>query len=174
MKAEELYSQGQFAELCAYAERLESANETLQTRHAATMLHNQSAVDENVALRDQNESLFANNAALRAEVAEHIQTSARLASEAACERLRAEKAQAEVERLKMRSELFKIERDEQRQRVERVEAALREIAVGKISADHDHPLGEFASMAGRFLSIAQTALSHDAVHGVPPPPPPQS
>lgn len=43
-------------------------------------------------------------------------------------------------------------------RVEALEAALREIAVGKTAADIGHPLGEGWLMAGRFVSIAQRAL----------------
>ena len=43
-------------------------------------------------------------------------------------------------------------------RVEELESALREIAIGKTSADNDHPLGEWFSMAGRFINVARTAL----------------
>jgi predicted nucleic acid-binding Zn-ribbon protein len=47
--------------------------------------------------------------------------------------------------------LLRAERDALRE-------ALQQIAAGKVAADNNHPLGEYASMAGRFLSIAQTAL----------------
>ena len=40
----------------------------------------------------------------------------------------------------------------------RYEAALREIAAGKIASDNENPMGEGHSMAGRFLTIAQRAL----------------
>lgn len=43
-------------------------------------------------------------------------------------------------------------------RVEQLEAALREILVGKRHEDLQHPLGEWFSMAGRFLNIARAAL----------------
>lgn len=41
---------------------------------------------------------------------------------------------------------------------ERHVAAWRQILVGKTAEDLDHPLGEFASMAGRFLEIAKSAI----------------
>lgn len=46
-----------------------------------------------------------------------------------------------------------------RLRCERYEGALRYIAVGKISSDNENPCGEGHSMAGRFITAAQTALS---------------
>lgn len=48
--------------------------------------------------------------------------------------------------------------DLDRRRAERVESALRKIAEGKTAADNAHPLGEYASMAMRFVSIAQDSL----------------
>lgn len=36
--------------------------------------------------------------------------------------------------------------------------ALREISIGKVRADYEHPMGEWASMAARFLTIARAAL----------------
>jgi hypothetical protein len=44
------------------------------------------------------------------------------------------------------------------ERAKRMEEALREIRTGKIQADNEHPLGEYASMGMRFHNIARTAL----------------
>lgn len=52
----------------------------------------------------------------------------------------------------------RVELERLRTRVEALEAALREIAVGKIQEDVTHPLGEWFSMAGRFITIACRTL----------------
>lgn len=44
-------------------------------------------------------------------------------------------------------------------RGERLEKALKEIHAGRTHGDYEHPLGESASMAGRFMRIARAALS---------------
>ena len=41
-----------------------------------------------------------------------------------------------------------------------METALREIRIGKIQADNEHPLGELASMGIRFHTIARLALAN--------------
>lgn len=47
-------------------------------------------------------------------------------------------------------------------RVEVLEGALREIVMGKVAADNEHPLGAYAAMAFRFHNIARAALSPPA------------
>ena len=62
-------------------------------------------------------------------------------------------------------EELQAERDELRERVERYEKALKDIAAGRLDKDNEHPLGVWASMAGRFIGIARAALSDEGGGG---------
>jgi uncharacterized coiled-coil DUF342 family protein len=50
---------------------------------------------------------------------------------------------------------LRAERDRLAARVAELEGALRQIRVGKIPEDNEHPVGQWFSMASRFINIAK-------------------
>ena len=85
---------------------------------------------------------------------------ARLKAGEEVDREKARRWEMEKERGEMnaalKGEMARAEKAEKE--VGRLRDALREILVGMVRADYEHPMGEWASMAARFLNIARAAL----------------